>query len=166
LFKKQIAKGGPITLTDTRMTRFIMTLEEAVRLVMESVFLACGGEVFVTKMPVVRIQDIAEVMIEELAPKFGYECGDIRIDVIGSKPGEKLYEELMNDEETRRTIELTDYFSVLPAFKAVYESIDYAYGGSDEAGIDEPYNSSVQRSMDKESVRNYLLDNGLLGEET
>ncbi len=165
LFKKQIASGGPITLTDARMTRFIMTLEEAVRLVMKSVFMACGGEVFVTKMPVVRIQDIAEVMIEELGEKYGYGRDDIQVDVIGSKPGEKLYEELMNDEETRRTIELPDFFSVLPAFKAVYESIDYKYMGVGEMGIDEPYNSSTQQTMDKESLRDYLISNQLLGTE-
>jgi len=111
------------------MTRFIMTLSEAVRLVMESVFLARGGEVFVTKMPIARIADLAEVMIEELAVKHGREPKDVPIRVIGSKPGEKLYEELMNDEETRRTVELKRYFSVIPAFKTEYRSIQYDYDG-------------------------------------
>ncbi len=69
IFKKQINQGGPITLTDPEMTRFIMSIEEAVKLVIESSALACGGEVFITKMPIIRIQDLAEVMIEELAPR-------------------------------------------------------------------------------------------------
>jgi len=158
LFKRQIVQGGPVTLTDPQMTRFIMRLEDAVKLVMESVFLACGGEVFVTKMPIARIQDVAEVMIEELAEN----PGAMDIKVIGSKPGEKLYEELMNDEETRRTVELHQYFAVLPAFKSVYEQISYTYPDMGEIGIDDPYNSSVQPAMDKEQLRVYLKKNRLL----
>jgi len=158
IFKKQILRGGPVTLTEPDMTRFIMTVSDAVKLVMDSVFLACGGEVFVTKMPIARIQDLAEVMIEELAadPK------QVKIEVIGCKPGEKLYEELMNDEETRRTIELPEYFAVLPAFKSVYERISYSYPDMGEVGVDDPYNSSVQPAMDKATLRNYLKDNSLL----
>jgi len=158
LFKKQIARGGPVTLTDPEMTRFIMTLEQAVKLVMESTFMACGGEVFVTKMPIARIADVAGVMIDELAD----DSAQIEINVIGSKPGEKLYEELMNDEETRRTIELANYFVVLPAFKSVYESIQYDYPDMGDVGVDDPYNSSVRPPMDKETLRNYLKDHSLL----
>ena len=161
LFRRQIASGGPVTLTDPQMSRFIMTIEEAVALVLESVFLARGGEVFVTKMPVVSIKDVAEVMIEELAP----EPATVEIKVIGSKPGEKLYEELMNDEETRRTVELDDYFVVLPAFKSVYESIDYDYPGMGEVGIDDPYNSALQMPMDKGVLKQYLQLNNLLEAE-
>jgi len=158
LFKKQIEKGGPVTLTDPEMTRFIMRLEDAVLLVMESVFMACGGEVFVTKMPIARIQDIAEIMVEELAS----DSAAIEIKVIGSKPGEKLYEELMNDEETRRTVELSDYFAVLPAFKSVYERISYDYHNMGDIGVNDPYNSSVKLAFDKESLRSYLKANNLL----
>ncbi|MHB1140950.1 MAG: polysaccharide biosynthesis protein [Sulfuricaulis sp.] len=162
LFKRQIANGGPVTLTDPEMTRFIMTLTDAVRLVMESTFLARGGEVFVTKMPVVRIKDLAEVMIEELAPLSGHDVKKIEIEVIGNKPGEKLYEELLNDEETRRTVELPNYFAVLPAFRSVYETIEYSYPDMGRPGVDQPYNSSVQPAMDKESLRAYLVDNSLI----
>ena len=95
IFHGQIARGEPVTLTDPEMTRFIMTVEEAVRLVIESSALACGGEVFITKMPVARIADLAEVMIRALAPRYGRRPEDVEIKVIGAKPGEKLYEELI-----------------------------------------------------------------------
>lgn len=157
LFRKQIANGGPVTLTDPAMTRFIMTIEQAVGLVLKSVFLARGGEVFVTKMPVVRIKDVAEVMVRELAS----DPDAIEIKVIGSKAGEKLYEELMNEEETRRTVELDDYFSVLPAFKSVYEAISYDYAGTKDVGVDEPYNSALQPAMDQSSLRDYFKKHGL-----
>ena len=73
IFREQIRRGIPVTLTDNAMTRFIMSITEAVRLVIESAYLARGGEVFITKMPVIRIQDLAEVMIRELAPVYGHE---------------------------------------------------------------------------------------------
>jgi Predicted nucleoside-diphosphate sugar epimerases len=164
LFKKQIAQGGPVTLTDPQMTRFIMTLFDAVKLVMSSAEIAKGGEVFVTKMPIARIADLAKVMIEELAPKYGYRPEQIEVKVIGSKPGEKLYEELMNDEETRRTVELNDFFVVKPAFSNVYESVEYTYENALRQGIDNPYNSSIETPMDIEQLRNYLLSNDLLND--
>lgn len=158
IFKRQILTGAPVTLTNADMTRFIMTLEEAVSLVMKSVFIGCGGEVFVTKMPVVRIADLAQVMINKLAKN----PTSIKLEVIGSKPGEKLYEELMNDEETRRTVELPEYFSVLPAFKSVYETIDYAYAGKDGVGVSVVYNSSTQPPMVQEELAKYLEKHKLL----
>ena len=69
IFREQIRKGGPITLTDESMTRFIMSIKEAIQLVIESAYIACGGEVFITKMPVIRIPDLAQAMIEALAHK-------------------------------------------------------------------------------------------------
>ena len=165
LFKRQIARGGPVTLTDARMTRFIMTLSEAVRLVMESTFLARGGEVFVTKMPAIRISDLAAVMIEELAPVFGHDPSQIEIDVIGTKAGEKLYEELMNEEEVRRTVELARYFVVLPAFKAIYETIEYSYPDPIQGHLDQPYNSAIQSSMSRPELRLFLQKNNLFVQE-
>jgi FlaA1/EpsC-like NDP-sugar epimerase len=162
LFIRQIAAGGPITLTHPDMTRFIMTLRDAVRLVMNSVFLAEGGEVFVTKMPVVRIEDLAQVMRQELAPRFGYRPEDVPIEVVGLKPGEKLYEELLNEEETRRSVELDDYFVVLPAFKSLYREVDYSYLRSKPVGIEEPYNSAVETPLSREELRQYLQEHQLL----
>jgi len=163
IFKRQIARGGPITLTDPDMTRFIMTLSEAVRLVMESVALARGGEVFVTKMPVCRIPDLAEVMIEEIAPLHGRDPKEIEIQMIGSKPGEKLYEELMNEEEIRRTVELEKYYAVKPAYGPNNREIDYDYPGlQGNSSPSHPYNSSNAPVMSKEELRSYMLNHNLL----
>lgn len=162
LFMRQIAAGGPVTLTDPDMTRFIMTLREAVRLVMESAALARGGEAFVTKMPVARIEDLARVMIEECAAGFGRRPEDIEVRVIGTKPGEKLYEELMNTEETRRAIELERYFVVKPAFKSLHHEVDYTYPGMRPDVVENPYNSAVEPALSREQLRTYLRNTDLL----
>jgi FlaA1/EpsC-like NDP-sugar epimerase len=164
LFRRQIASGGPVTLTDMRMTRFIMTLQQAVRLVMESVHLACGGEVIVTKMPVVRIPDLASVMVNELAPCWGHKPEDIRILALGARPGEKLYEELLSEEETRRTLELNNYYVARPAFTSVYQNIEYSYPGVVNPNVERPYNSSVATPLSVEELRDYLRLNRLLEE--
>ncbi|MEM7031229.1 MAG: polysaccharide biosynthesis protein [Chloroflexota bacterium] len=162
LFKQQIAQGGPVTLTDENMSRFMMTLSEAVRLVMESVFLAQGGEVFVTKMPIVRIVDLAEVMIEALAPKYGFNPGQIDIEVIGNRPGEKLYEELINEEESRRVFELPNYFVVIPALKSLYKTITYQYPNMIDRDEQLPYNSSLDQAMSKADLHTYMSKHHLL----
>ena len=162
IFQKQIEKGGPITITDPDMTRFIMSIEEAARLVIDSASVARGGEVFVTKMPVVRIIDLAEVMINELAPEYGYKPSDIEIIQIGVKPGEKLYEELMSHEEIRRAVELDKYFAVLPAFRGLYKDISYEYDNMRSSDVTDPYVSAEEPHLGMDSLRNFLLSNNLL----
>lgn len=97
LFQKQIDQGGPITITDERITRFFMTIPEACQLVLEAGAMGEGGEIFVFDMgESVKIIDLAKKMIS----LSGLELGkDIEIKVTGLRPGEKLYEELLSDEE-------------------------------------------------------------------
>ena len=159
IFKKQIAAGGPVTVTDTEMTRFVMTVEESVKLIVDSAEIACGGEVFITKMPILKIQDLAEVMIELLSPDT-----NIKIDIIGSKPGEKLYEELMSDEETRRAVELDRYFAVKPAFSGFYNSVDFKYQNVINETVTNPYVSSQEEIMSKAEIIEYVMAHNLLGE--
>lgn len=98
LFKQQILSGGPVTVTDERITRYFMTIPEACQLVLEAGMMSQGGEIFVFDMgEPVRIKDLAEKMIR----LSGLEPGrDIKIEYVGLRPGEKLYEELLSDEES------------------------------------------------------------------
>ena len=162
IFHKQIAEGGPVTLTDSAMTRFVMSVEEAAHLVLDSAASARGGEVFITKMPVITIKDLAEVMIQILAPQYGYKPDDIELKVIGSKPGEKLYEELMSDEETRRALELKDYFAILPAFRGIYKDIDYQYPETVSTVVDNPYISANEKHMTHIELSDFLRNHHLL----
>lgn len=97
LFKRQIESGGPVTVTDKRITRYFMTIPEASRLVMQAGAMANKGELYVLDMgKPVRIYDLARTMIK----LFGYEPDvDIQIEEIGLRPGEKLYEELLMKTE-------------------------------------------------------------------
>ncbi len=160
LFQRQILAGGPVTLTDENMSRFVMTLEEAARLVMESVFLANGGEVFVTKMPTISIKDLAVSMVDIYKERDQVD-GDIDIKIIGAKPGEKLYEELINEEEIRRTFEIDNYFAVIPAFKSVYGDINYDFGPN-SSPVDKIYRSDLEDFMSGDNLKNYLTENKLV----
>lgn len=100
LFKEQILRGGPIIVTDFRMTRYFMTIPEASRLVIQSGALAKGGEVFVLDMDKpIKIVDLAKNMIH----LSGYTEEDIEIVETGIRPGEKLYEELLLEKEKKET---------------------------------------------------------------
>jgi len=102
IFKQQ-RETGRVTITDPRMTRFWITLDAGVRLVIEGIERMCGGEVFVPRIPSTRIVDLAEV----LAP-------GCRQEIVGIRPGEKLHEVLVAEEEARQTVELEDMFIILP----------------------------------------------------
>ncbi|WP_425880013.1 polysaccharide biosynthesis protein [Acinetobacter sp. TWP2-2-3] len=121
LFKQQIAKGGPITVTDPEVTRFFMTIPEASQLVIQAGALGTGGDVFLLDMgEPVRIQDLARQMISLSGLKVRDDKnpnGDIEIQYTGLRPGEKLYEELLIDEENT---EITSHKRILRSVEKHY----------------------------------------------
>lgn len=102
LFKKQ-RDSGTITLTDDRMTRFWITLEQGVKFVVQAIELMQGGEVFIPKIPSMRMTDLANI----IAP-------GCNLEVIGIRPGEKLHEILVSSEESRYALEFEDMFIIQP----------------------------------------------------
>ncbi len=99
IFKKQIKKGGPVTLTSPQMTRFCMSLTDAVSLILRVPPVMQGKEIFILKMNALKVKDLADVLIEELAPKHGHDPSSVIIKEIGIRPGEKLHESLMVQDE-------------------------------------------------------------------
>lgn len=162
LFCRQIERGGPVTLTDERMTRFIMSLEEATQLVIESMVHARGGETFITKMPSLCVADLARVMIELVAPVFGRNPRSIETRVTGARPGEKLWEELSTDEESRRILEGDRYLCVLPSANDIPADIGTRYKALGLERSSCVYNSANEPKMTDADIRRFLLRDGVL----
>lgn len=121
LFRKQIAKGGPITVTHPDVTRYFMTIPEASQLVIQAGAMGQGGDIFLLDMgQPVRIQDLARQMISLSGLKVKEENsaeGDIEIKYSGLRPGEKLYEELLIDQENT---EITEHKRILRSYEKLY----------------------------------------------
>lgn len=156
LFKKQIVNGEPVTLTDKNMTRFIMSISKAVELVFKATEMQIGGEVFIFKMPVMRLGDLAEVMIKELAPRHGHKPEEIKIKTIGPRPGEKLHEELMTDVESRNALETKEMFIVLPQVEVPgFKIEEVMYPGAKKIQT-KTYNSKEVSPLSKSEIRRLL----------
>ncbi len=114
LFYNQIKSGGPLTVTDPEMTRFFMPIEEAVDLVFSANDRMNGGEVFVLKMPTFNVGMLAETMIDGYAPAVDTDPETIEIDIIGPRPGERMHEKLISQDELETTVEFSDMFIIYP----------------------------------------------------
>ncbi len=161
LFMKQIQKGGPVTVTDPSMTRFMMSKKQAISLIFKCARIAKGGETFILKMPVARIGDLASVLVQETAQKFGMPPESIKTKIIGLKPGETFYEELMTEEEASRAIETSDLFIVPPLFAGTQIGIPAArYSG--EVVRAKHYSSKNVEPITAEELRILLYNEGIL----
>ena len=161
LFKEQIKKGGPVTITDKEMTRFVMPMRDAINLLFKATELAQGGEVFIFKMDALKITDFAEVMIEELASNYGYSPDEIRMELIGNKPGEKLYEELMTGDEARRALETEEMFIMPPEIKELSHINKTIYPSVSEAEV-KAYTSRDEKHLSKTEIRDILYKENMI----
>jgi len=163
LFKKQIAEGGPVTVTHEEVIRYFMTIPEAVQLVIQAGAMATGGEIFILDMgEPVKILDLAKDLIR----LSGYEpYVDIPIEITGLRPGEKLFEELLLDEEGISATKHDKIFIGKPTFtdyKLLLKSLDEAQrlikNGTDEE-LKEYIRTIVPNYVDNEEVNNKVLSN-------
>jgi UDP-N-acetylglucosamine 4,6-dehydratase len=114
LIRGQVARGGPVTVTDPEMSRYMMPMRDAVRLCFEAMQRMAGGEVFILKMPRIRVGDLVEVLIEAYAPQFGFRPDEIAIETIGARAGEKRHEVLLSEDEALAAEETEGMYVVGP----------------------------------------------------
>ncbi len=151
LVREQIARGGPVTVTEPEMTRFMMSISQAVRLILTVIPQMEGGEVFILKMPVVRIIEMLRVLVEELSPRYGFRPEAIEVVEIGARPGEKIYEELMTAEEMERAYETDDMYIIRPR-----------WNGCERQLAKVPYTSHDVEPLAPEEVRALLRQEELI----
>ncbi len=149
LFVDQIKAGKPLTITDPRMTRFMMTLEDAVELVLFAFKNAKPGDIFVQKAPAATIETLA-IALKEL-----YNAPN-EIRVIGTRHGEKLYETLVNREEMAKAIDLGDYYCI-PSDDRDLNYEHYFSEGETKVGEVEDYHSHNTEQLNVEQTKQLLL---------
>jgi len=146
LFQEQIRNGGPVTITSKDMTRFLLSLDTAIGVVMDAIRSAEPGDIYVPNLPSISILDLAEVMIGQR---------QINIEVIGIRPGEKIHETLISEEEIPRTIKRGDYYVICPVLPKLRR-----------VKVDKPVLtkelSSADYCMPKKELRDFLEAGGYL----
>jgi FlaA1/EpsC-like NDP-sugar epimerase len=115
LFHEQIRRGGPLTITTTDMTRFLLSLEQAVDTVFAALREAAAGETYIPRVPSAKVIDVAKALIADR---------DIETTVTGIRPGEKVHEILVSDEEAHRTIERGEYYVIKPMLPELRSAAD------------------------------------------
>ena len=130
-FQKLVSEGAKeLPITDLRMTRFWLKLEQAVEMVLEALETMHGGELYVKKIPSMRMPDLAKA----IAP-------DLKIKEVGIRPGEKIHEQMITREDAPNTIEFKDFYIVLPQIEMENKNIEEYYPSAKKVSADFEYNS-------------------------
>ncbi len=148
LFKKKIDEGKPLPITDSRMTRYILTLPESIELVFTAAAQGNAGDLFVKKMPASTVVDLARVMGHDLGGKSDYP-----MEFTGIRPGEKIHEVLVSEEELVRTRDIGDYYVIVPYWR----SSEIA-----KPPMKSEYTSENTERLDHNGIRNVLQKAGFL----
>jgi len=154
LFKKQILEKQLVTVTDKHMLRYMMTPSQAISLMLEANELAMGGEVFVLKMPIIKLSDLVEILIDEISKRYSIH-ENISIREIGLRPGEKMYEELMTEDELRIALETKNMYII---------NTPFAKGGKYEGAyrVKESPIVDPNHVIQKEVLRKWILKEHLI----
>lgn len=149
LFVDQLKNGKDLTVTDPNMTRFMMTLEDAVDLVIYAFTNGNSGDLFVQKSPAATVGNLAQAIIELYK-------SDSEIKVIGTRHGEKLYETLVNREEMAKSVDMGDYYKI-PADNRDLNYAQYFSEGEENLSEIEDYHSHNTKRLDVEGTKELLL---------
>ncbi len=163
VIKSQVKNGLSITITHSDMSRYIMSTNNAIKLILRTLKLAQGGEIFVLKMEVLKIIDLIEILIENFAELYEKKADKIQIEEVGMFEGEKLYEELFSVEESGRTFELEDMYIILPHLKLVANKINLdLYPSLNKLDGIKTLNSRDSEPLSKKSIKEYLKSINLI----
>lgn len=154
LFLKQIREGGPMTVTDPNMTRFFMTIHDAVNLVFKAASLMRDREIFILKMPAVKVRDLAKAVLESEKERGGNASG-VDIKIIGKKNGERMHEKLLTMEEAENALETKDMFIIVPQEALQLQKVRNAYPGARKARARE-YGSSREKKLVVKEIKRML----------
>lgn len=161
LFKEQILKERCITITEPTMSRFMMTITQAVELILKCLYCAEGGEIFVLKMPVVQLGVLAEVVVEEVCKKYNIDRKEVKIKTIGLRQGEKMYEELMTADEAIHAEDLNGVFRIHDSRSKIEYKQTQAYNTD---SLNQTYNTNSLKIefIDKEKIRKMIVAENIL----
>ncbi|HWJ78413.1 MAG TPA: polysaccharide biosynthesis protein [Niallia sp.] len=153
VFRKQIKEKQTVGITDLNMTRFFLTVQDAIKLVFKATYESFGGETFVMQMPTCKITDLAEVLIEHSNVK------NVKMEILGIRPGEKVHELLLSKHESANTVVYdNEYFVILPSIPI--KGLREHYAKYKPVNMEE-YNSSTGL-ISKEEIKEMLVKGGLL----
>jgi UDP-glucose 4-epimerase len=171
LWVEQMMEGKPITITDPEMTRFMMTLDDAVDLVIYAFTHGHNGDLFVQKAPAATLATLAEAL-KQLYEKVDPKYGETEVKVIGTRHGEKLYETLVTREEMAKAIDMGNYYRI-PCDTRDLNYDKFFTDGNEEVSKIEDYHSHNTRRLDVEGMKEQLLrlrfvqaDLGMIESET
>ena len=155
LWVEQIIEGNPITITDPNMTRFMMTLDDAVDLVVYAFTHGHNGDLFVQKAPAATLSTLAEAL-KQIYVKVEPKYGETEVKVIGTRHGEKLYETLVTREEMAKAIDMGDYYRIPCDNRDLNYDKFFTEGNEDVSRI-EDYHSHNTRRLDVEGMKEQLM---------
>ena len=152
LIRKQVREGLPVTLTDPAMTRFVMTIPQAVSLVLDAVALGKGQEIFVLKMPAARLCDLFAAAVAHYAVLLGKKEKDIATKVIGRRGGEKMHERLLADHEIPYALETKSMYILTPN-QTAFAEYTAAYRASPVSSRSKGFLSASARKLSRKDLR-------------
>lgn len=155
LFREQALAGKDITITDSRMTRFFIRKQNAIKLLIKAAQEGQGGEILVMKMPACKIVDIAAIFAKRLGN------GKVKIRFVGIRPGEKHFEVLVSRYEIPHTYDIGSYFLILPPNNAVTSAVTYKKKNRKQT-LTEEYSSHNSQTLDLKKIEELLEQDGWL----